>query len=186
MLITVLDLEREPVVFENLALEPGAIEYGSEVTQISPLTVTGRADLIPEHRGHREVVEDIRLQAQWAGKFEVACARCLEPVRSGLDGRFDLLFRPLGIDAGPPERSISADEAEIGYYQKSGLSLEDVVREQVLLSLPGRTLCKEDCKGLCPRCGQNLNLATCSCGDAPADLRWNALAGLADKLEVKH
>ena len=84
------------------------------------------------------------------------------------------------------EHAITPDETEIGYYQESGLSLEDVVREQVLLSLPGRTLCKEDCKGLCPRCGQNLNLATCSCGEAPADPRWNALAGLADKLELKH
>jgi len=184
MLITVLDLEREPVVFENLALEPGAIEYGSEVTQISPLTVTGRADLIPEHRGHREVVEDIRLQAQWAGKFEVACARCLEPVRSGLDGRFDLLFRPLGIDAGPPERSISADEAEIGYYQKSGLLLEDVLREQVLLSLPARTLCREDCKGLCPRCGRNLNAEACACDPVPTDPRWSALSDLASRLKT--
>jgi len=64
--------------------------------------------------------------------------------------------------------------------------LEDVVREQVLLSLPSRTLCTADCKGLCPRCGQNLNQAKCSCEEAPADLRWNALAGLADKLESKH
>ncbi|MGH9586596.1 MAG: YceD family protein [Acidobacteriaceae bacterium] len=183
MLITVLDLEREPVVFENLALEPGAIDYGEEVTQVSPLAVTGRADVIPEHRGHREVVEDIRLQAEWSGDFEVACARCLEPVRSGLQGRFDLLFRPLGIDAGPPERSITADEAEIGYYQESGLLLEDVLREQVLLSLPPRTLCREDCKGLCPRCGCNLNSETCACDPAPADPRWSALSDLASRLK---
>jgi uncharacterized protein len=64
--------------------------------------------------------------------------------------------------------------------------LEDVVREQVLLSLPTRTLCKPDCKGLCPRCGQNQNLAICSCEQTPSDPRWNALAGLADKIEVKH
>lgn len=183
MLITVLDLEREPVVFENLALEPGAIEYGSEITQTSPLSVTGRADLIPEHRGHREVVEDIRLQAGWSGDFEVACARCLEPVRSGLEGRFDLIFRPLGVDGGSAERSITADEAEIGYYQGSGLLLEDVLREQVLLSLPARTLCREDCKGLCPRCGHNLNTETCACDPVPSDPRWSALSDYASRLK---
>jgi len=184
MLITILDLEREPVVFENLAFDPGAIDYGTELTQASPLTVSGRADLIPEHRGHREIVEDIRLQAAWSGGFEVACARCLEPVRRALQGRFDLLFRPLGIDAGPSERAITADEAEIGYYQKSGLLLEDVLREQVLLSLPARTLCREDCKGLCPRCGHNLNTDPCDCDPAPADPRWAALSDLASRIKT--
>jgi uncharacterized protein len=184
MLITVLELEREPVVFENLSFDPGAIDYGSELTQVSLLTVAGRADLIPEHRGHREVVDDIRLQAAWSGDFEVACARCLEPVRSGLQGHFDLVFRPLGADAGPPERSISADEAEIGYYQGSGLLLEDVLREQVLLSLPARTLCREGCKGLCPRCGRNLNSETCACDPAPADPRWSALSDLASRIKT--
>jgi len=184
MLITILDLEREPAVFENLAFEPNAIDYGPELTQDSPLTVSGRADLIPEHRGHREIVEDIRLQATWSGEFEVACARCLEPVRRTLHGRFDLLFRPLGIDAGPSERAITADEAEIGYYQESGLLLEDVLREQVLLSLPARTLCREDCKGLCPRCGHNLNTDPCDCDPAPADPRWAALSDLASRIKT--
>ena len=99
-----------------------------------------------------------------------------------LAGDFDLIFRPEDADAEPGERAITLDETEIGYYGKDGLLLEDVVREQVLLSLPGRTLCQPGCKGLCPRCGQNLNQAACSCDQAPADPRWNALAGLADKL----
>jgi uncharacterized protein len=184
MLITILDLEREPVTFEDLAFEPGAIDYGPELSQDLPLTVSGRADLIPEHRGHREIVEDIRLQASWSGEFEVACARCLEPVRRDLQGQFDLLFRPLGIDAGPSERAITADEAEIGYYQGSGLLLEDVLREQVLLSLPARTLCREDCKGLCPRCGHNLNTDPCDCDPAPADPRWAALSDLASRIKT--
>jgi uncharacterized protein len=123
-------------------------------------------------------VEDIRLRAAYQGEFDQLCARCLEPVHTPLTGSFDLILRPLGVDSGPGERSISADETEIGYYEQSGLSLEDVVREQVLLSLPSRTLCKPDCKGLCPRCGQNLNLETCKCTPA-TDPRWSALAGLA-------
>jgi uncharacterized protein len=106
-----------------------------------------------------------------------------------LSGDFDLIFRPESADADAGERSITADETEIGYYQKSGLLLEDVVREQVLLSLPNRTLCQADCKGLCPRCGQNLNQAKCSCDEAPADPRWNGLAELGNltgKREPKH
>jgi uncharacterized protein len=183
MLITVVDLEREPIVY-NFALKPGAIDYGSEATQVSPLAVEGRADLIEEHRGPREIVQDVRLQATYSGEFEIACARCLEPVRRTLSGQFDLLYRPLGVDAGSSERAISAADTEIGYYQESGLMLEDVLREQVLLSLPARTLCREDCKGLCPRCGRDLNSETCDCDQASADPRWSALSGLADRIKT--
>ena len=67
--------------------------------------------------------------------------------------------------------------------EKAGLRLEDVVREQVLLTLPGRTLCKEDCKGLCAQCGQNLNEGSCGCHSEVRDPRWSALAGLATTLK---
>ena len=183
MLITVLDLEHEPVLFD-LALDAGAIDYGEDVTQVSPLAVEGRADLVQENRGSRDIVDDIRAQGRYSGEFEVACARCLAPVRRTLEGRFDLLFRPLGVDQGSSERAINAAETEIGYYQKSGLLLEDVLREQVLLSLPARTLCREDCKGLCPRCGRDLNTETCACDPASADPRWSALSDLASRIKT--
>jgi len=179
MLITLLDLEREPVNFD-LAFAPGAIDYGEEATQISPLAVAGVAELLKEHRGPKEIVPDIRMRAHWSGDFEAPCARCLEPVRHSLAGDFDLLFRPLGIDAGPAERALVPPETEIGYYQEGGLALEDVLREQVLLSLPVRTLCREDCKGLCPRCGRNLNSEPCICETQEVDARWTALSGLRD------
>jgi uncharacterized protein len=103
-------------------------------------------------------------------------------VRHPLGGDFDLIFRPLGADAGPADRSLAAPDTEIGYYQEEGLVLEDVLREQVLLSLPARSLCRQDCKGLCPRCGRNLNTESCNCGDSPADPRWSALSDLRSRL----
>jgi uncharacterized protein len=188
MLITVLDLEREPIHFD-LAVEPGAIDYGAEATQKGPLAVEGLADLIEENhigeaRGARRVVQDIRLRGNYKGDFEAPCARCLEPVEHVLKGQVDLIFRPLGVDGGAPERAISTSETEIGYYQGGGLSLEDVLREQVLLSLPARSLCREDCKGLCPRCGQNLNSEPCICDTAPVDPRWAVLSGLAGRIKT--
>ncbi len=182
MLITPLQLEKESLEF-SVALAPGVIDYAADVRQVGPLPVHGTADLIVEHRGPHEQVEDIRLRASYDGQFELLCARCLEPVPQPLKGEFDLIFRPEEADAEAGEHAITTDETEIGYYEKSGLLLEDVVREQVLLSLPGRTLCTPDCKGLCPRCGQNLNQATCSCSSAPVDARWNALASLAETIK---
>ena len=184
MLITPLQLVDEPLHFDE-TIAPDALDYATGVHQTTPLPIQGVADLIVEHHSGTSSIDDIRLRAHYAAGFEVLCARCLESVRVPLEGDFDLIFRPEDADAIPGEHAITPDETEIGYYQKSGLLLEDVVREQVLLSLPSRTLCTADCKGLCPRCGQNLNQAKCSCDQAPADPRWNALAGLAEKLEPK-
>ncbi len=183
MLITVAELEREPLEFD-LAFSPGQIDYISEVEQKGLLTSAGRADLIEEHRGPRDIVQDIRLRGSYQSRFEVPCARCVDPVEHTLGAEFDLIFRPAGADADLTEQSIGASETEIGYYEKGSLTLEDVLREQVLLSLPARTLCREDCKGLCPRCGTNQNTDSCSCGELPSDPRWSALADLSSRMKI--
>jgi uncharacterized protein len=183
MLITVVELEREPLEFD-LTFAPGQIDYTSEVEQKGLLASSGRADLIEEHRGPRDIVQDIRLRGVYRGAFEVPCARCVDPVQHLLAGEFDLIFRPAGADADLTEHSIGASEAEIGYYDKGSLSLEDVLREQVLLSLPARTLCREDCKGLCPRCGTNQNTDSCSCDEVSSDPRWTALSELSSRIKI--
>jgi uncharacterized protein len=182
VLIQPIDLQDEPLEFRE-EIAPGAIDYAVDTRQVGPLPVEGKADLIVEHRGPNETVDDIRVRAKYSGEFEVLCARCLEPVAVPLSGEFDLLFRPEVADAESGERAITEDETEIGYYGTTGLLLEDVVREQVLLSLPGRTLCQQDCKGLCVHCGQNLNLAPCNCSKSSTqvDPRWSALHGVAVK-----
>jgi uncharacterized protein len=178
----VSELEREAIDF-NLELAPGAIDFGAEAEQSGQLAAEGRAEVLHEHRGPKDIVADIRLKGSFAGKFQVPCARCVEPVEIALGTGFDLIFRPGDADSEAPERSITAPETEIGYYQKDSLLLEDVLREQVLLTLPVRTLCKPDCKGLCPRCGENRNSQACSCEEGPSDPRWEALAGLRSRIK---
>jgi uncharacterized protein len=178
MLITPAQLVDEPLQLDE-SLPAGAIDYAPDIRQVGPLQLKGQAELIVEHRGPKDFVQDIRLRAEYSGNFEQLCARCLEPVQQPLSGTFDLIFRPGGVDAEAGERAITEDETEIGYYEQSGLLLEDAVREQVLLTLPGRTLCQEDCKGLCPHCGINRNLATCECVEKPIDPRLSVLAGIA-------
>jgi DUF177 domain-containing protein len=183
MFFSVVDLEREPIDF-SVALAPKTIDFGDEAEQVGDLAAEGRAEVLHEHRGPKEIVADIRLKGSFRGNFETPCARCVEPVEVALAGDFDLLFRPSGVDAIGSEHAISTQETEIGYYEEGGLALEDVLREQVLLSLPARTLCQPDCKGLCPRCGQNRNETACSCEEGPSDPRWGALAGLSSR--IKH
>jgi uncharacterized protein len=182
MVITPAQLVDQPLPLD-VSLPAGAIDYAPDIQQVGPLHITGQADLIlehrNEHRGQRGVIEDIRLRAHFDGRFEQLCARCLDPVEQPLSGDFDLIFRPNAADAEAGERSITEDETEIGYYDESGLLLEDAVREQVLLTLPGRSLCRQDCKGLCPHCGANRNLNPCECVEKPVDPRLAVLAGLS-------
>ena len=178
----VSELEREPIDFD-LEIAPGVVDLGEEAVQQGVLKANGRAEVIHEHRGPRDIVADIRLKGRFAGRFEVPCARCIEPVEIPLEANYDLIFRPSAADAEATERSITAPETEIGYYLRDSLSLEDVLREQVLLSLPVKTLCKPDCKGLCPRCGVNRNSQSCNCDAGPSDPRWEALAGLRSHIE---
>jgi uncharacterized protein len=178
----VSELEREPIEFD-LQVPAGGIDFGEEAEQEGALAASGLAEVLHEHRGPKEIVADIRLRGKCSGTFQIPCARCVEPVQTPVEAEFDLIFRPVGADSGAAERAISASETEIGYYLKDSLLLEDVLREQVLLALPVRTLCKSDCKGLCPRCGGNRNRQNCSCDVGPSDPRWAALAGLRSRIE---
>ena len=180
----VSELEREPIDYD-LELAPGTIDFGEEAVQVGKLAASGRAEVLHEHRGPKDIVADIRLRGRFAGNFQLPCARCVEPVEVPLAADYDLIFRQASADSEPPERSITAPETEIGYYLKDSLLLEDVLREQVLLSLPVRTLCKPDCKGLCQRCGVNRNTEQCACDDGPSDPRWAALQGLRSQIKLE-
>jgi uncharacterized protein len=147
------------------------------------LHTEGRAELIREHHGGQQTVDDIRLVGKLDGRIEVACARCLEPVEIAISRSFDLLYRPLETEKGSDEVAINEAETEIGFYSGQGMELEDSLREQILLAVPIKTLCRHDCLGLCPKCGGNRNQQRCSCPTGPSDPRWAALSALKDKLQ---
>lgn len=182
MLIEIKELELHPIDFDE-EFSPGVLDFGPDLKQQTPLHAGGRAQLIEERHGKHQLVKDIRLNGELCTSLEVPCARCLEPVTQDVRRNFDLLYRPLGVDAGREEMSVTGAEAEISYYQGEGLLLEDALREQVLLSVPLKAICREDCKGLCPHCGKNLNVEPCSCSEPVADERWTALKDLRSKLE---
>ena len=110
------ELEREPIDFD-LELAPGKIDFTQEAEQHGPLASSGHAEVLHEHRGPRDIVADIRLKGSFSGNFQVPCARCVEPVEIPLAADFDLIFRPAEADSEATERSITAPETEIGYYQ---------------------------------------------------------------------
>ena len=91
--------------------------------------------------------------------------------------KFDLFYHPLDDCPQKDDLAVPRGEEELGFYSGPGLLLEDVAKEQVLLSLPMRSICRPDCKGLCPQCGVNRNREACSCSQPTGDPRWAALKG---------
>ncbi len=182
MYIRLQDLEIRKLEFRE-EYAAGAIDLGGDAKQIAPLNTKGRAEVVHEHHGGKEIVSDIRLVGNLSTRLEVECARCLDPVQHDITSEFDLLYRPLGAERGADEVSISEAETEIGYYDGDGLQLEDVLREQVLLALPLKSVCSEECKGMCPHCGRRLTEGACNCREEMKDPRWDALNEIKKRLK---
>jgi uncharacterized protein len=109
-------------------------------------------------------------------RVEYDCDRCLRAVVLAINQPFDLAYvPPLGASG---ERVLGEDDLDVGFYRGEVLDLDDVAREQIELALPMAKRCAEDCKGLCPSCGGNLNEAPCVCGEQETDARWGALKSL--------
>ena len=99
-------------------------------------------------------------------RLELPCSRCLELFRAPVDSRFDLRYQPHAHPAGSgheEERQIEEDDLSTAFYDNDEIDLGQLMREQFYLSLPMKPLCGDDCLGLCPVCGTNLNRGRCQC-----------------------
>jgi uncharacterized protein len=126
--------------------------------------------------------EEIRLRGTINAEVEVLCDRCLAAVRLPLEVEFDTAFVPQAAEAGRAE-NVELLTADMGLaaYEGDAVDLDELVREQIMLALPSRRLCREECKGLCPKCGADLNAGECDCERGEIDPRWSALAGLKNE-----
>lgn len=123
--------------------------------------------------------EEILLRGTVKANVQFECDRCLSDAVVPVTQSFDLLYLPAPQNRHPrEEHELTEDDLSIVYYQGHALNLDDLVREQIELTLPMTRVCKEGCKGLCPECGANLNEGTCACSAAPVDPRWAALKEL--------
>jgi uncharacterized protein len=106
---------------------------------------------------------DILVRGHLQGHLQLACGRCVENFDAPVDADFDLLMVPGPGPGTGEEEELSASDLDLDYYSGETLDLETVIREQIILVVPLKPLCTEDCKGICPRCGAVLNLEECAC-----------------------
>lgn len=126
--------------------------------------------------------EAIRARGKIEAGVEVACDRCLAPVAVPLEVEFETAFIPQAQAAAAPESvELQPEDLELAAFEGDAIDLDELVREQILLALPSRHLCREDCQGLCTGCGADLNAGHCGCGQQEQDPRWSALADWKNK-----
>lgn len=158
--IDVSDLLDSPGSSRQVHLAERFEDIESELAEVTA-DVPVRIDVLLE-----SVVEGILVSGPLSGRIDYRCARCLKPFAGEFRVEVTELFtlQPDGDDEDYPVR-------------EGAIDLEPMVRDAVLLAMPFSPLCREDCLGLCERCGGDRNLGECSCLPA-ADPRWEPLSRL--------
>lgn len=109
-----------------------------------------------------------RIRTRSAG----TCARCLEAFPAPVDREFHWVLKPRSSESGDVE-GVAGNA--LAFYEGDEVDLSPLVREEILVALPTRALCKEDCAGLCARCGANRNQGDCGCTEERGDPRLAVL-----------
>jgi uncharacterized protein len=159
---TLLEAAQTP---QELHLAADGVEFAQPVDVAAKLT---------------RMQEDVLAQGQARTTARLECSRCLEPVQVELAGKFETLYVP---DTGPyasrmGRRDFEWGDQRVSFYSGSTIDLTDELRQCLLLELPLKPLCRPDCAGLCPQCGQNLNEGLCECKPDEGDDAWAALRKL--------
>ena len=134
----------------------------SGVALVSPLVVSGRLSTAGEGKYY--------WQARLATVVQAECRRCLKAVRVPLSQSLGLVFVA-------EEDARGDDDCYVVPRRATVLDLSEAVREELILAVPQYVECRDDCRGLCPRCGADLNLGPCGC-QPETDPRWAALTKL--------
>jgi uncharacterized protein len=108
-------------------------------------------------------------------RAQVECDRCLQPVEAPVSADFTLEYITGSEYESSEVAELTEAEMSVAVFDGEGLDIDEIVKEQILLAVPTRMLCREDCKGICPECGIDRNTGECSCGADNIDPRWAAL-----------
>lgn len=152
------------------------VEDVGEINQA--LSRTGAVDYqfeaaVPVEVRHYRLGADLFFGGHFSGSVRGTCARCLAEYSFPLRDDFTFVLKPALERAADVE--LRAEDLSLSFYRGDEIDLSPLIREAMILSLPTRPLCGEECRGLCPRCGVNRNLEACDCRDEWEDPRLEVL-----------
>lgn len=103
------------------------------------------------------------LNGVFKGALLVVCDRCLDAYVQKVESEFNSFLIPAPEDVEKVELELMEEDMEVVFVRDDEVDLHDIIREQLYLSLPIKCLCRDNCQGLCTKCGCNLNKSTCEC-----------------------
>jgi uncharacterized protein len=173
MRIDVRELELGPRVIE------GEVRKADLGFDSSDILVLGK--ILVKLTAERQL-QEVRIRGAFQVDIEVPCSRCLETVRFPIAARFDQFYESNAEHPLEGEIGLQEKDTEIAFFSGDFIEVSDIVREQILLSLPMKPICQETCKGLCPHCGKNRNLETCNCESLFVDARFVQLLKIKNRM----
>jgi uncharacterized protein len=171
MRFNVAQLLKEPVgSVRKYHLAENIQDLGEELKLTQP--IEGATRLL-------HTTEGVLVSGQLHTEVELICSRCLELFSAAVDFTLEEEFRPIiDISTGARLPPVDGEDEATLIDSQHIVDLLEVMRQDILLALPARPLCKPDCAGLCSQCGQNLSEGPCTCEHSLDDPRWEALRAL--------
>ncbi len=120
--------------------------------------------------------ENILVKGTVGFTLKLPCSRCSKEILTRKTEKIEVRYVPDTLFE--TEFELTETDVNTVFYQGNIVDLEQPVRDAIVLSIPMKFVCKADCKGLCPRCGKDLNEGKCSCTERGVDPRWQALGKL--------
>lgn len=168
----IIDLTRPgkfPLEFE-IQIEAGEIDLDTDNVKLA-------GNVREKGTVNRHIVETV-VEGDIDARIEIDCTRCLKPVEMALDIPFSVSYTSPEYYTDEKEIELQKNDLDLAVSEDDRIDLKEVAREQILLNLPDQVLCREDCKGLCEKCGEDRNLINCNCEREETDPRWAALKDL--------
>jgi uncharacterized protein len=157
------------------------LDYAEPVAALNASLVGGNGDYeftepLQVHVTYCRAALDLFFDGEVSGKVRANCGRCLESYPLAVTQEFSLVLTPATRLTG--EIELAPGDLTQSFYEGNEIDLTPLMIEQILIALPTRPLCGEECRGLCPQCGGNRNSVQCACAVESGDPRWSALRNL--------
>jgi len=167
MFLDIHDLAPGGLAFDH----PVSIRDRADTDDDRPLVRDGRlrGTAVPTERG-------VEFRGRLDARVHLACSRCLEPFEVALGEDVTLTLVADAVEFGGKDARVGDEDATLFYTEGGRADLDEIAREQVLLSLPLKPVCEDGCRGLCPACGTNRNRLECGCRSDAVDPRLARLA----------
>ncbi len=145
-----------------------------------PIKLDGDAPAL-EVRAHVRVTkygERVIVEGAAESKITLPCSRCLEEASFPLKINLNAEYLPHSKAPEDGEHELKSEELDVGYYSGDEIDIDGLVRENMLLAIPMKPLCRPDCRGICYKCGRNLNESVCECSAGDVDPRLEPLKNI--------